>query len=618
MPTHDFSRPIDLEQLPASVILASAQDPARAIPGAPPLFGQEIIPHFMTSTGYVGSAARAYPIEDEATRNSVENAERMRTETGIMEPLEARMRATALLKWHLVPEDEKSPKQIKLTQMLTRVLERTPRFVEYRRCLMDALWFGKYANVNTFGTTQVGGKYRTVISDWSPRHGDKLMFRYSDGTYKYKAGQLGIRVHAGFFANAPTRFQELDDYQRRKKVEPTQYGLVYWFDDYERETIVVHRHMVEDGPWHEPRMMGRVMGVGIRDRVYWTWYAMQALLQDLLTYVNRAALGVRLWRYPSGNPQWKDAVENAAKSAIANGVADILFPVEPNEYASMYGVEQIEPGISGAQMIRELIENFFLKKIKKYILGQLLTTEAESTGMGGGVAAAHLATFSDIVKYDAYNLQETITEQLVKKLQKENARSSMGVHVRFVLDTDEPDVQKRLSAIQSAYSMDIPIKVEDVYMLTGLTIPEPGDEVVTVSAQQLRQQKQSLAINAEMQEKQMRLQQQMQMETMQQQAAMQQMMGGGQPGQPQQGQPQQQEAAPQEKAALNDTMDVSPQTTTRDDGPAVPASGEIDTGVRGQPRTDEEAQQMYRSKKWTEQDLENYAMLKSCSPTLSL
>lgn len=576
---HDFSRPIDLANLPASLILANAQDPARAVPGAPPLFGQEMIPHFMTSTGYIGSAARAYPIEDEATRNSVENAERMRTETGIMEPLEARMRASALLKWHLVPENEKSPKQVKLAQMLTRCLERTPYFTEYRRCLMDALWFGKYANVNTFGTEQVGGRYRTVITDWSPRHGDKLMFRYSDGTYKYKAGQLGIRVHAGFFANMPLRFAEMSDAQRRLKVESTQYGLVYWFDDYERETMVVHRHMVEDGPWHEPRMMGRVMGVGIRDRIYWTWYAMQALLQDLLTFVNRAALGVRLWRYPSGNPHWKDAVENAAKNAIANGVADILFPVEPNEYASMYGVEQIEPGISGAQMIRELIEGFFLKKIKKYILGQLLTTEAESTGMGGGVAAAHIQTFSDIVRYDAQNLQETLTRQLLRKLQKENARDSMGVLIRLVLDTDEPDVQKRLAAIQAAYQMDVPIKVEDVYMLTGLSIPEPGDEVVTVSTQQLRQMKRQGELQAELQEKQMRLQAEMQQEAMQQQAAMQQAMGGGQP---QEGQLQQ-EAQPQEKASMAD-MDVSPHSTTVDKAAnAVPASGEIDKNAAGEP-----------------------------------
>jgi len=592
MPNYDFNRPIDLNTLPASVVLANAPDPARMIEGAPPIFGQDIVPHYYTATGYVGSAARAYPIEDEATRNSVENAERMRTESAIMECLEARMRATALLKYHVVPENEKSPKEIKLAQLLTKLLERIPYFTKYRYALMEALWFGKSCNVNTFGTEQVGDQYRTVISDWSPRHGDKLMFRYSDGTFKYKPGQLGIRVHAAFFANMPPKLQNLPYDQLRMKVEATQYGLVYWFDDYERDTMVVHKHIVEDGPWHEPRMMGRVMGVGIRDRIYWTWYAMNALLADLMTFVSRAALGVRIWRYPSGNPNWKTAVESAAKNAIANGVADILFPVEPNEYAGMYGVEQIEPGISGATMIRELIENFFLKKIKKYILGQLLTTEAESTGMGGGVAAAHIQTFSDIVRFDASNLGETLTRELLRKLQYENARDSMGVYPRLVLNCDEPDTQKRLAAISSAFQMDIPIKVEDVYMLTGLSLPEAGDEVVTVSVQQLRQQRAIQEMQMEMQEKQMRLQQTLQMEAMQQQAAMQQQMGVPPEAAQEQGQqaPQQPAGQPEEKAALS--QDATPQN-------------------------DQEAVTWFRTGKWSQQQLEDYALAKSFSPTLS-
>ena len=559
MPQYDFSQPLDLNKLPASIIYGAATDPATAWAGAPPLMGQDIVPHFYTSTGYVGSAARAYPIEDEATRNSVENAIRMRTECGIMECLEARQRASALLKWHLVPENEKSPKQQELCQVLSRILDRTPRFVEYRRCLLEALWYGKYGVVNNFGSTRVGGKYRTVITDWSPRNGDKLVFRYDDGTYRYMKGQLGIRVHANFAYQMQPKFANMSEQQRRQKIEPTQYGLVYWFDKYERETMVVHKHMVEDGPWHEPHMMGRVMGVGIRDRIYWTWYAMQALLQDLLTFVSRAALGVRLWRYPSGNEKWKEKIESAAKDAIANGVADILFPVEPNEYASMYGVEQIEPGIGGAQMIKELIEGFFLRKIKKYILGQLLTSEAEATGLGSGVAEAHLATFSDIIRYDAANLQETLTEQLVRKLQRENAPKSMGVHVRLLLDTDSPDTERRLAAIQAAYQMDVPIKSEDIYQLTGLSKPEPQDHVISVSIQQEKQQKQ-------------------QTEMMMEQQAM---MGGmGQPGM--EGGEEPVPEGPPEQA----TMDVSPENVEGTQGPSVPADGELEEkAAMGEPQT---------------------------------
>ena len=185
MPNYDFNQPIDLNNLPASLVLAMEKDPAKSMPGAPPLFGRDVVPHFYTTTGYVGSAARAYPVEDEATRNSVENSVRMRTECAIMECLESRQRATALLKWHIAPENEKSSKQQSLCLELTRILDRTPRFVEYRRVLLEALWYGKYAVANTFGKAKVGGKYRTVVSGWNPRDGDKLMFRYNDGTLKF-------------------------------------------------------------------------------------------------------------------------------------------------------------------------------------------------------------------------------------------------------------------------------------------------------------------------------------------------------------------------------------------------------------------------------------------------
>jgi len=557
MPTYDFSQPIDLNALPASVLLAMEKDPASSMPGAPPNFGMDVVPHYFTTTGYVGSAARAYPIEDEATRNSVENAERMRTECAIMECLESRQRATALLGYHIVPEDERSSRQQELCRELTRIISRIPRFVEYRRCLLEALWYGKYAVVNRFGQDKVGGHYRTIVKDWAPRHGDKLLFRYSDDTQRFVEGQLGIRVHANFAATQETRFPGPNS-QWRKRIEPTQYGLCYWFNDWERATMVVHKHMIEDGPWHDPRMMGRVMGVGIRDRIYWTWYAMQALLQDLLTYSNRAALGVRLWRYPSGNDEWKSKVESAAKSAIANGVADILFPVEPNDYASLYGVEQIEPGTAGAQLLAELIERFFLKKIKKYILGQLLTSEAEATGLGSGVAQAHLATFSDIVQYDASNLQETLTEQLVRKIQKENAPKSMGVYVRMVLDTDTPDTEKRLAAIQAAYQMDVPIKIEDIYQLTGLTKPQIGDATVSVSLQQ---------------EKQQRQQNQMMMEQQAMMAASQGAEAGGMEGQ---GGPPPEEMPPEEEQPEQATMDVSPENVEETQGPTVPANGQLE------------------------------------------
>lgn len=61
---------------------------------------------------------------------------------------------------------------------------------------------------------------------------------------------------------------------------------------------------------------------------------------------------VRIWRYPAGNSKWKEAVEAAAKQAVENGVAEILFPVEPNEYAHEYGVQVVNPEQSSTVIIR--------------------------------------------------------------------------------------------------------------------------------------------------------------------------------------------------------------------------------------------------------------------------
>ena len=120
----DFNRPLDLDNIPASLRNAMPSDPARDWKGAPPFFGEDLVPHLYSTSGYVGSAARTYPIEDECTRNSVENSERMRTEPAIRECIEARQRAVAGLKWHLQPEDEKNKKELTLCTEMTKILNR--------------------------------------------------------------------------------------------------------------------------------------------------------------------------------------------------------------------------------------------------------------------------------------------------------------------------------------------------------------------------------------------------------------------------------------------------------------------------------------------------------------
>jgi hypothetical protein len=441
-------------------------DPAHSWPGAPPEFGVVRPSHISTVAGWIGSQARTYPMEDEATRHSLQNCERMRRDPVIMECLKARQRAVALLPWSLQPEDESDPRQKQLVADLTSILERTYRFTEMRRYLMEAIWYGKSFVHLKYGVKPMRGRWRKVVAGWEPRHSDKILFRYSDGTKDYVAGQIGIRVnmHARDIS--------------REQLDATQYGLAYFLRDHERRVCICHKHEIEDGAYQDVFGTGRIHGVGVRDTVYWTWYASKEVEQKLLEYLDRTALGIEIWRYPSGNPEAEKAARKAATERIGGGRSIVLVPVIPGEQAELFGVQHIEPGPAGAELLKTICQEFYGHRIKRLIMGQVLTSEAEATGMGSGVAEAHLATFSDIIRYDAVNLEETLTEELVQIAKEENFPWARSIYIRMKLNTERPETEQKLSAYQQSWSMGLKIRSEDLYSLIGARRPDDEDDVL--------------------------------------------------------------------------------------------------------------------------------------------
>lgn len=453
-------------------------DPASLVPGTPPNYARYVVEHIQTFQGMSTSSAMVYRDYDEAIKDSLDNARFMRNDCGIMECLEARQRGVALLNWHLEPEDPDSLDQKALCDELEKIIRKIPRFTEYRRCLQEAIWYGKYAIQHRYGYVMVNGRQRITTKPigendgWTPLNGDKLVVRFPSETAspEQRPYQLGIRVRSSMASGSLV--------SGRWPVEPTDRGMAYFLSDFERKLLCVHKHSIEDGAYEDVLSAGSILGVGVRSRIYWDWMQKQESLGFLVDYLERAAGGIEIWRYPQGNMEAKKEAEDAIKHRSANRRSAWLVPIPPGEDGAQYEVSTIEPGLQGIETVQDLLTDYYGHRIKRYILGQTLTTEAASTGLGSGVADVHLDSFMQIVKYDATNQEESITKDVVTPLKNWNMPSARGISVRFVIDTEDPDVQQKLESLETAWNMGARIKESDVLDAAGVSVPTDEDQVL--------------------------------------------------------------------------------------------------------------------------------------------
>jgi hypothetical protein len=417
----------------------------------PPGGGRLAIPHFESFASIVNLASRTYRYAfDEALKHSGQNALAIRRDPVVMDALRSRQIPLSQLPWHVEVDNDQDVKQVAASKDITEVLKRFPRWQQFLIHLSEALFYGRYGSQLVYQWDwSSGGRKRLVVRDHRPINGDKLIFRYS--------GEVGVLVHSMF----PGTWQVTDN------------GRAHFFTPEEREQVVIHRHEPEDADFYDGDLAGGVHGVGIRSRLYWLWFLRSQVTSWMMNYLQRVgAGGFTIYFYEMGNPKSRDEVKAAAEEQFQDNT--ILFPRYRDNTTGGPGIQRIEPSTAGAQLLQVLITQYFDEIIRRFILGQNLTREVGSGGLGGKTGELDLATTNRVIKYDAVNLQETITEDLVRVLLRYMHPDVPERSVRFVFDVDKPNSGEVLGAAQAFYEMGGTIDEDEIRSVLGLSKPSPG------------------------------------------------------------------------------------------------------------------------------------------------
>lgn len=423
----------------------------------PPGGGRWAAPDFLRYGAIFQGGLRGYRWwYDEALKHSPSNARAMRNDPTVMHPLRARQMPVAMLSWHVEPRDEDDPQQQDAAKLIEEILLDFPRFQRFRMHLSEARWYGrsaceiKYRWDFTKSNPFHSGGRRLIPTAYQYYNGDKLRFKW-DGT-------VGILVNSSF----------------EGEKESTDYGQTHFLTPHERECFVVNQFEPEDADYWEPDLAGGVFGTGIRSRIYWLWYLKQQILTQMMNFTERFANGFTIYYYDGSNPTARQEMLTALQNQDPN-TNSLLLPRWEN--GGNNGIERLEVGPTTPQFLLGLIEEVCNDPIRKYILGQDLSSDTAPTGLGSGVAQAHTDTLSKIIKYDAQNDDETLTTDLLRTLYKYNCP---GVPVgRFVSDIDTPNATEVLGNAQIMQQMGLAIDGDHLYDVTGLPKPITGDTAVS-------------------------------------------------------------------------------------------------------------------------------------------
>jgi hypothetical protein len=432
-----------------------------------------LLPSYRTFAAIYNALSGTYSFRyDEALKRLPADALAMRRDVYIRSLLQERALPTARRKWSVARDDPKDKTQQQLAQKVERAIKQIRRFTNFRRCLVEgAFWYGRYGVQRGPLVNVADGQGGSVptFRDWQPVNGDKIQFTFG-----------GIpQIAIGLAGAAVDNESAYDRYGRDNIVTADRFTMLKLANPKWRERFLIHRHDVDDADYFEPEMAGGVQGVGIRSVIYWAWWMRDECLSWALNYMQKVGtLGLLIFWYDANNPQAKAAAEKAASMASNESAFAAPAPVGRDANKTT-GVELIAPSTAGIDALVNIITNYFEKHIERYIIGQTLSAGTEGSGLGGsGVADLHADTKFQLLAYDAENLDDTLSAELVQPLQRLIDPISNCPPMRFESAVPDPMAKDKLEGAKTIVEMGGQVKRDEVFEQVGLTVPGPEDDVL--------------------------------------------------------------------------------------------------------------------------------------------
>jgi phage gp29-like protein len=411
---------------------------------------------------------------DEARIHSEENSKAMRNDAFICALLQERYVQLTSLNWHLEAEDARSNIQAEVTGKLTNIIRATDRWVNLVWTLADAIWYGRMASELRWEAQPVNGENRLCIVDHRPILGDKIQFQYD--------GRPAIQVHSSAFAELEKKGIVKKEDELYGNLAPT----LVLTDPRWRDRFIFHRHLSEDNDYFEGMKAGAVQGIGLRSKLYWAWWLRDEILGMALNHLQKISMGgILVVYYDDGDAASQLAAEQAAMNAGERYA--IAMPRTKGSSKDSNGMEFLAFNEAGVKSMTEVISSYFESHIERLVIGQTLSANTEGSGLGGsGVARLHEATKLKLLRFDAQNMADTLSNDLVMVAQKWNFPNA-NFRTRFVFDIPDPDAAAKLEAAMKFIQIGGVAKAEDVRRFAELAKPEKDDEVLS---QELVQRKQ--------------------------------------------------------------------------------------------------------------------------------